>query len=107
MSGVQLYLAANILLSSNGQVKLADFGVSAKITDSINGRDSFVGTPFWMAPEILNSCNYDYSADIWSLGVTAIELAMGKPPFANLHPMKALFRIQQGETPELHESFSK
>jgi serine/threonine protein kinase len=80
--------AANILMGTEGIPKLADFGVSAQLTNSIDKRNSLVGTPYWMAPEVLKEDFYEISADIWSLGITAIELAEGIPPLYAVHPMK-------------------
>ncbi|XP_058806141.1 mitogen-activated protein kinase kinase kinase kinase 5-like isoform X10 [Phymastichus coffea] len=89
---------ANILLTESGDVKLADFGVSAQITATINKRKSFIGTPYWMAPEVAaveRKGGYNQLCDIWAIGITAIELAELQPPMFDLHPMRALFLMSK------------
>jgi len=95
--------AGNILLTENGTVKLADFG-SASIKCPAN---SFVGTPYWMAPEVILAMDegqYDGKVDVWSLGITCVELAERKPPYFNMNAMSALYHIAQNDSPSLQNS---
>lgn len=93
--------AGNILLSSDAKVFLSDFGVAAPLRDD-KMRQTFVGTPCWMAPEVLEpSGGYDYKADIWSFGITAIELAYGEAPYQRLHPLKVMKIIIDKDPPRI------
>lgn len=91
----------NVLLTLDGNVKLADFGVSAELSNTLNKRKTVVGSPYWMAPEVIRESHYDGRADVWSLGITAIEMAEGAPPHANLHPLRAIFVIPTKPAPTL------
>jgi len=91
----------NVLLTNDGHVKLADFGVAAELTNTLNKRKTVVGSPFWMAPEVIRESNYDGRADVWSLGITTIEMAEGAPPHANLNPLRAIFVIPTKPAPTL------
>ncbi|CAA0825559.1 Protein kinase superfamily protein [Striga hermonthica] len=93
----------NILLTEQGEVKLGDFGVAAQLTRTMSKRNTFIGTPHWMAPEVIQESRYDGKVDVWALGVSAIEMAEGLPPRATVHPMRVLFMISIEPAPMLQE----
>jgi len=96
----------NVLLTDEANIKLVDFGVSAQLARTISKRSTFIGTPYWMAPEVIvceqdSNASYDTRSDIWSTGITCLEMAEGEPPLSDMHPMRALFLIPRREPPRL------
>lgn len=96
----------NVLMTEDAEVKLVDFGVSAQLDKTVGRRNTFIGTPYWMAPEVI-ACDenpdatYDNRSDLWSLGITALEMAEGQPPLCDMHPMRALFLIPRNPPPRM------
>jgi len=93
----------NILLSMDGAVKLADFGYAAQLTQKQQKRNTVVGTPYWMAPELIRGHDYGIKVDIWSLGIMLMEMAEGEPPYMEYPPLRALFLITTKGIPPLKE----
>lgn len=93
----------NILLDSKGDVKIADFGYAAQLTQEKSKRVTIVGTPYWMAPELIRGHDYDQKVDIWSLGIMVMEMAEGEPPYMEVAPLRALFLITTKGIPDLQE----
>ncbi|RUP49111.1 kinase-like domain-containing protein [Jimgerdemannia flammicorona] len=98
--------AANILMTEEGRVQLCDFGVAGQTSLTSMKRNSFVGTPYWMAPEVVKGSQYDQKADIWSFGITIYEVATGNPPFAHHDPVRAIFLIPRERPAQLEGNFS-
>jgi len=94
----------NILMSLNGEIKLADFGYAAQLTKQKQKRNTIVGTPYWMAPELIRGQSYDTKVDVWSLGIMAMEMAEGEPPYMEFPPLRALFLITTKGIPALKDA---
>ena len=95
---------SNILLTVSGQVKLADFGVSAQLTRTMSKRNTFIGTPHWMAPEVIQESRYDGKVDVWALGISVMEMAEFQPPRHAIHPMRVIFMISREPPPQLAQA---
>ncbi|CAM9462357.1 unnamed protein product, partial [Discosporangium mesarthrocarpum] len=99
--------AGNVLLTLDGKAKLADFGVSKEASELVNSMatraQTAIGTPYWMAPEVIQEVPYNGKADIWSLAITCIEMVEGQPPLHKVHPMRAIFMIPSKPSPTLSE----
>lgn len=93
--------AGNILLDNRGNAKLADFGVSAQLQQTYDKTGTLTGTPYWMSPEVLSNSEYNKKTDIWSLGITAIEMAEGEPPYSHINYVRAMFVIQKKPAQQL------
>ena len=100
--------SGNLLLTSKGEIKLCDFGVSAQLDESLSSKTSTrIGSPYWMAPEVITAVGHNTKADIWSLGITALELIQGHPPLDDLQPLMAMMKIPQNPPPKAPEGSSK